>query len=86
MLLPELLTNWQILAGFVSAGIGMLFFVTALRLGALNVLYPVLATSYIWINLLALFFLGEKVGFLKWVGVFSIVVGISYIGWGSNGD
>ena len=86
MLLPELLTNWYILAGFVSAGVGMLFFVLALRLGELNVLYPVLATSYIWINILALFFLGERVGVLKWVGVFSIVIGISYIGWGSNHD
>ena len=85
MLLPEIVTNWQILAGFVCLGTGMIFFVLALRGGELNVLYPVLATSYIWTNLLAVYFLSEHVGISKWAGVASIVIGISYIGWGSNG-
>lgn len=84
MLLPAIFTNWQILAGFVSLGIGMLFFILALRGGEVSVLYPFLATSYIWTNMLAILFLAEQIVLLKWVGVAGIVLGISLIGWGSN--
>jgi len=84
MALPELLTNWQILAGFVSSGLGMVLFIFAMQGGEVSVVYPLLATSYIWTNLFAIFLLGEHVGLWKWVGVGGIILGISLIGFGSR--
>lgn len=86
MALPVLLTNWQILAGFICSGFGMLLFIFAMRHGELSLVYPILATSYIWTNLFAIFLLGEQVGFFKWVGVAGIVIGVSLIGLGSEGN
>ena len=86
MALPVLLTNWQILAGFICAGFGMLLFIFAMRHGELSLVYPILATSYIWTNLFAIFLLGEHVSFFKWAGVAGIVIGVSLIGLGSGGN
>ena len=84
MRLPAILTNWPILAGFTSLGIGMILFVTAMRGGELNVIYPILATSYLWTNAFAMTVLNEQVGILKWSGVAIIIIGISFIGVGSR--
>ena len=84
MRLPIFLTNWQILAGFVCSGLGMLFFIFAMQRGELSLVYPILSTSYIWTNLYAIFLLGEQVGFWKWAGVAGIIIGISLIGFGSG--
>ncbi len=85
MALPALLTNWQILAGFACAGFGMLLFIFAMNHGELSLVYPILATSYIWTNLFAIFLLGEHVSFFRWAGVLGIVIGVSLIGLGSGG-
>ena len=84
ILLPAVFTNWQLIAGFASLGVGMIFFVLAMRGGEVSALYPVLATSYLWVNIFAMVFLNEHIVFLKWVGTASIVMGISFIGVGSR--
>ena len=84
MLLPALLTNWQLIIGFFCYGVGFLLFMTAMKGGEVSVLYPFLASSYIWTNILALMFLGESVTALKWLGSAGIVIGISLIGLGGK--
>jgi multidrug transporter EmrE-like cation transporter len=83
---PELFTNWPLLAGLciyaVSAGI----LIIALKFGELSVLYPVVALSFVWVNILSAHFLGEPLNIFKWVGVVFIIGGVSSIGLGSKGQ
>ena len=64
-------------------GAATLIFVYALKFGELSVLYPVVALSYIWITLLSIKFLKEKMTDLKWLGIFMIIVGVVLIGFGA---
>jgi len=82
--LPEIWTNWQLFVGFILYGIGLVLFLLAMRGGDVNVLYPIIATSFIWTNLLAITYLSESVPLLKWIGSLGIMVGISLIGIGSR--
>jgi len=84
MVLPAIFTNWQLVVGFSTYGIGLLFFLLAMRGGEVSVLYPVLATSYVWTNILATIYLGESITLLKWIGSLGIVIGISFIGFGGK--
>ena len=82
--LPAIFTNWQLLIGFVCYGLALVLFVLAMRGGEVNVLYPILATAYIWTNVLAMTVLREAIPLLKWAGSVGILVGISLIGFGAN--
>ena len=75
--------NFPFLAGTASYGLAMILFVTALREGELSVIYPIMATSFVWIILISPF-LGEIVSSNQWVGVITILFGVSLIGFGSD--
>ena len=61
-------------------GLSALVFVFALKFGDLSVLYPIAALSYIWVSLLSIIFLKEKMNLYKWSGLTSIILGIILIG------
>ena len=67
-------------------GLGALLLIIGLKGGELTVLYPIIATGYIWVCIYSVYFFGEIMSALKWLGVFSIIVGIAMIGYGSNKD
>lgn len=71
--------NWQLIVGLALHGIGFVLLVIALRHGNLSILYPVLATSYIWVALLSVHFLGEPLAWPQWLGVLLILGGVSLI-------
>ncbi len=73
------LLNWQLVAGLLVHGVGFVLLVVALKHGNLSVLYPVLATSYIWVTLLSVRFLSEPFFAVQWVGVVLIIGGIGLI-------
>ncbi|HIH42573.1 TPA: EamA family transporter [Candidatus Woesearchaeota archaeon] len=64
-------------------GIGTVLFIIALKNGKLSLLYPLVATTYIWIAFLSIKMLNEKMNFYKWLGIAIIIVGVSFIGFGS---
>jgi uncharacterized membrane protein len=64
-------------------GISALIFVFALKFGDLSALYPVAALSYIWISLLSMKFLKEKMNDVKWFGILLILIGVVLIGLGA---
>ena len=74
----------SIAAGFFLYGIGAGLLVYALTGGDLVVLYPMIATSYIWVNLFAWVLFGEQPSIIKWVGIVSIIVGLAFIGRGEQ--
>ena len=81
--LKSLATNYHLFGGVALYAIGTLLFIPALKGGELSVLYPFVALGYIWISLLSVRFLGEKMNKLKWLGIVLIILGVSFIGIGS---
>jgi uncharacterized membrane protein len=75
----ELVTNIHIIIGLIFYGISTLIYIYALKEGELSLLYPVIATSYIWTTLLANIILGETVHILNWIGIMLIIFGVSLI-------
>ena len=78
---------YLILLGLIIYGIAASVLITALKGGDLSVLYPIIATSYIWVSLFSpIFFASDSMNLLKWVGIIFIILGISFIGFGSKKD
>jgi len=79
----SLIKNYHLFGGVFLYGLGTLLFIPALKGGDLSVLYPFVALSYIWVSLLSVRFLGEKMNLIKWGGITLIILGVSFIGIGS---
>ena len=82
--LSSLATNYHLFGGVALYAIGTLLFIPALKGGDLSVLYPLVSVAYIWVSLLSVKFLGEKMNKLKWLGIVLIIIGVSFIGIGSQ--
>lgn len=76
--------NLPFLLGFVSYGLGAILMLIAFKNGELSILYPIVATSYVWVTLLSPFFFAEIISPLKWVGIAIIVLSVSILGFGST--
>ena len=81
--LSSLATNYHLFGGVALYAIGTLLFIPALKGGELSVLYPFVSLTYIWVSLLSVKFLGEKMNTLKWFGIALIMLGVCFIGFGS---
>jgi uncharacterized membrane protein len=69
--------------------LGVFFYVTGISLftialsgGDLSVLYPLVATSYVWVSLLSIYMLGETMNKHKWTGILLIILGVLIIATG----
>jgi uncharacterized membrane protein len=78
----SLIKNYALMAGFTAYIIGIVVFMFALKGGELSVLYPLVATTYIWVSLLSVKMLGEKMNRKKWIGMAIIMLGVVLIGGG----
>src|SRR5690349_382980 len=78
------LTNARILLGvFFEA----LFFICLLILMArsdISFLWPLTALSFVFATLAAMFFLGETVSVVRWLGVVLIVIGAAFISYSEH--
>ncbi len=69
--------NHYLYLGGLAYATGLIFMLKALRRGELTVVYPVLATSFIWVSLLSpIFFNTDSMSIQKWVGVSVIIAGV----------
>lgn len=84
--LLAIITNYHIIIGIVLYGLGAVLMILAMRGGDVSVLYPIVATSYIWVSILSQHFFGEYVNMIEWTGIMAIVVGIVFISFGSRDD
>lgn len=80
----SILTNYYLIAGILLYVVGGILLILSFRGGEVSVLYPIIATSYIWVSFLSIFFLNESMNNFKWLGVASIIAGIILIGYGSK--
>ncbi len=74
-----LLANYHLILGVIVYLVSTVFYIYALSKGQLSVLYPIIATSYIWTSIFAKIFLNEPVSATNWVGVFFILLGVTLI-------
>ncbi len=79
-----ILTNYYLIAGVLLYAVGGILMIVSFRGGEVSVLYPIIATSYIWVSFLSMYFLNEAMNIFKWLGVISIIAGIISIGYGSK--
>ena len=81
--ISSLIRNYHLMGGVALYGVGTVLFIPALKGGDLSVLYPFVSLTYVWVSLLSVKFLGEKMNRMKWLGILSIIIGVSLIGLGS---
>lgn len=79
-----ILTNYYLIAGILLYAVGGILMIVSFRGGEVSVLYPIIATSYIWVSFLSMYFLNESMNIFKWLGITSIIAGIISIGYGSK--
>lgn len=77
--------NVLFISGCLFYGIGGLLMLVAFKYAELSVLYPIIATSYIWVSLASpLIFLNDKMNGWKWAGVVLILISLSVLGYGAS--
>ena len=79
-----ILSNYYLIGGILLYIIGGILIIISFRGGEVSVLYPIIATSYIWVSFLSVKFLNEVMNNFKWIGVITIILGIALIGFGSK--
>lgn len=80
----SMVLSWQIIFGIFLYAVGAVILIIALRYGEVSVLYPIIATSYIWVSIGSSAFFNEIMNMWKWLGVSAIVVGVVVISYGSR--
>jgi undecaprenyl phosphate-alpha-L-ara4N flippase subunit ArnE len=71
--------NWKLIVGIILYATATILFVYALKHGNLNILYPIIATSYVWVTIFSILFLREPFSHFKWLGVLLIIFGVGLI-------
>ena len=82
--ISSLLTNYFLIIGISIYAVSAVALLIALRGGELSVLYPLIATSYVWVSFLSIHFFDEIMNVYKWLGIIVIIMGVSFIGMGSR--
>ena len=73
----HMLFNLNIIIGTFIYILGGVLLVLSLKHGELSFLFPMVSLSFVWVAILSLFFLEERITIVNWVGIFLIVGGIS---------
>ena len=74
-----LLTNYHLIIAIAVYCVSTVLYVYALNKEQLSILYPIIATSYVWTLMFSKIFLKEQVGLTSWAGVFFILLGVTLI-------
>ncbi|QQG38484.1 MAG: EamA family transporter [Candidatus Woesearchaeota archaeon] len=75
--------NYSFLFGLAIYIGASLISIIALKYGPISLIYPVGATTYIWISLFSAIFLNEKINKYKSLGVFLVILAVIILGvWG----
>lgn len=76
----RILMNIPLLMGYAFYGINTLMLMMALRDGELSKLYPIIALTYVWVNVLSLFIFHEAINPWKVFGIMAIMLGVAVLG------
>lgn len=84
MKLPIVSTNWQLFLGLAVYFVAAAIMIIALKNDDVSTVYPILATSYIWVTILSAILFSEKITLLRIIGVLIIITGVAVIGFGGK--
>ncbi|MBS3136255.1 EamA family transporter [Candidatus Woesearchaeota archaeon] len=79
----KIIRNKNLILGISFYAVATVIFIPALKGGDLSLLYPLVALTYVWVSLISMKFLNEKMNRTKWLGIALILVGVAFIGMGS---
>lgn len=77
--LSHLIQNYELLMGLAFYGVATVVGIIALKGNDLTVLYPIASLNYVWVSLLSMKFLNEKMNKYKWLGIVLIMLGVLII-------
>src|SRR3989338_8100643 len=69
----SLITNVPLISGMALYVLGAVIMIIAFKGGEVSVLYPIIATSYIWVSLLSIYLFKEILNWFRWTGIFIII-------------
>jgi drug/metabolite transporter (DMT)-like permease len=72
----NILNNYFVITGAVLYVVSAGFFIYLLRLEDLSMLYPMSSLSYVFVTILSVYFLKEKMNHYKILGVIAIIAGV----------
>ena len=75
----DIIKNKFLIIGVILYGISTVMFIVSLKGGELSVLYPLIATSYVWATILAKKVLKEDINMYKTTGILLIIIGVAVI-------
>ncbi len=79
--IASIITNQHLILGLLFYAVGAVLLIMGLRGGELSVLYPLIATSFIWVSIASpYFFPTDSMNPWKWAGVLLIVGGVASMG------
>ncbi len=76
---PKMIRTWPLYGGFLSIGVGAVFWLAALSRADLSWAYPLLAMGYVITLVMAPMILREQVPSIRWIGTILIVMGVYLI-------
>ena len=77
--ITSVMRNHALLAGLFFYGLATVLSVVALRGHELSVLYPIASLNYVWVSLLSMKYLNEKMNGFKWAGISCILIGMIFV-------
>lgn len=75
--LPEI--GWTLIIAVALYFLTALIVLAALRKAELSYVYPILATSFIWVSIISWAILGEILSVYNWAGIGMIFLGVALI-------
>jgi multidrug transporter EmrE-like cation transporter len=83
----KIFINPYLIIGYILYGISMVLLTIALKKGELSFLYPFIALTFIWVTIFSpIIFQSDHFMIMRFVGVIAIVIGVSFIGFGSKNE
>jgi uncharacterized membrane protein len=76
--------NYPLLLGYTAHSGNALLLILALREGELSMLYPIIALTYVWVNLLSMYFFHEHMNVWKATGILLVISGVALMGRASS--
>ena len=80
----KLIINWFIPVGFIIYCLAGVILIISLKHGDVSVLYPILATSYIWVTLLSKVIFNDTFTTFKIIGIVTVLSGVVLLSIGGN--
>ena len=80
----SLLTNYYLGGGIILYGIAAILLIYSFKYGELSVVFPMIATSYIWVSIMSIYFFNEAFTLVRGIGIATVIIGVTFIGIGGK--